>query len=73
VDADSELVHTVRSTASHVANVTKGSVLLHGKKAIVFANAGYQSANWRLVKSSASAGIHGQTDSTLTPSIKCRN
>ena len=41
VDADSGLVHTVRGTAGHVADVTEGNSLLHGEEAVVFADAGY--------------------------------
>jgi hypothetical protein len=47
VDADSGLVHTVRGTAGHVADVTEGSSLLHGEETVVFADAGYQGANKR--------------------------
>ena len=47
VDADSGLVHSVRGTAGHVADVTEGSSLLHGEEAIVFADAGYQGADKR--------------------------
>ena len=48
VDADSGLVHTVRGTAGHVADVTEGNSLLHGEEAVVFADAGYQGADKRL-------------------------
>ena len=48
VDAASGLVHTVRGTAGHVADVTEGNSLLHGEEAVVFADAGYQSADKRL-------------------------
>ena len=47
VDADSGLVHTVRGTAGHVADVTEGNSLLHGEEAVVFADAGYQGAEKR--------------------------
>ena len=47
VDADSGLVHSVRGTAGHVADVTEGSSLLHGEEAVVFADAGYQGADKR--------------------------
>ena len=47
VDADSGLVHTVRGTAGHVADVTQGNSLLHGEEAFVFADAGYQGADKR--------------------------
>ena len=48
VDAESGLVHTVRGTAGHVADVTEGHGLLHGEETAVFADAGYQGANERL-------------------------
>ena len=48
VDADSGLVHTVRGTAGHVADVTEGNSLLHGQETAVFADAGYQGAEKRL-------------------------
>lgn len=48
VDAVSGLVHTVRGTAGHVADVTEGNALLHGQETVVFADAGYQGANKRL-------------------------
>ena len=47
VDADSGLVHTVRGTAGHVADVTEGNSLLHGQETVVFADAGYQGADKR--------------------------
>ena len=47
VDADSGLVHTVRGTAGHVADVTEGNALLHGEESVVHADAGYQGANRR--------------------------
>ena len=47
VDADSGLVHTVRGTAGHVADVTEGNSLLHGEEAVVFAGTGYQGADKR--------------------------
>ena len=47
VDADSGLVHTVRGTAGHVADVTEGNSLLHGEERVVFADAGYQGADKR--------------------------
>ena len=47
VDADSGLVHTVRGAAGHVADVTEGNSLLHGKETVVFADAGYQGAGKR--------------------------
>ena len=39
VDANSVLVHTVRGTAGHVADVTEGNVLLHGEETVVHADA----------------------------------
>lgn len=42
VDADSGLVHTVRSTAAHVHVINEGNSLLHGQEQMVFADAGYQ-------------------------------
>ena len=47
VDASSGLVHTVRGTAGHAADVTEGNALLHGQEAVVFADAGYQGADKR--------------------------
>ena len=47
LDADSGLVHTVRGTAGHVADVTEGSGLLHGEETAVFADADYQGADKR--------------------------
>jgi len=57
VDADSGLVHTVRGTAGHVADVTEGNCLLHGDETVVFADAGYQGANKR---PDAKAGVRWQ-------------
>ena len=48
VDAAYGLVHTVRGTAGHVADVTEGNSLLHGEETVVFADAGYQGADKRL-------------------------
>ena len=39
VDADSGLVHTVRGTAGHVADVTEGNALLHGEETVVHVDA----------------------------------
>ena len=47
VDADSGLVHTVRGTAGHVADVAEGNTLLHGEETVVFADAGYQGVDKR--------------------------
>ena len=57
VDADSGLVHTVRGTAGHVADVTEGNSLLHGDETVVFADAGYQGADKR---PDAKAGVRWQ-------------
>ena len=48
VDAACGLVHTVRGTAGHVADVTEGNSLLQGEETVVFADAGYQGADKRL-------------------------
>ncbi len=42
VDADSGLVHTVRGTSGHVADVTEGNSLLHGQESVAYGDAGYQ-------------------------------
>ena len=42
VDADSGLMHTVRTTAGHVHDINEGNSLLHGQEQMVFANAGHQ-------------------------------
>ena len=47
VDAESGLVHTVIGTAANVNDVTRGHELLHGKEAVVYADAGYQGADKR--------------------------
>ena len=47
VDADSGLVHTVRGTAGHVADVSEGNALLHGEQTALFADAGYQGVDKR--------------------------
>ena len=39
VDANSGLVHTVRGTAGHVADVTEGNALLHGEETVVHVDA----------------------------------
>ena len=57
VDAASGLVHTVRGTAGHVADVTEGNSLLHGEETVVFADAGYQGADKQL---DAKAGVRWQ-------------
>ena len=48
VDANSGLLHTVRGTVGHEADVTKGNSLLHGDETVVFSDAGYQGADKRL-------------------------
>jgi len=47
VDADSGLVHTVRSTSGNVSDVVEANTLLHGEETDVFADAGYQGADKR--------------------------
>ena len=47
VGADLGLVHTVRGTAGHVADVAEGNTLLHGEETVVFADAGYQGVDKR--------------------------
>ena len=47
VDAESGLVHTVRSTAGHVNDVVEANSLLHGEESDAFGDAGYQGANKR--------------------------
>ena len=47
VDVDSGLVHTVRGTAGHVADVTEANALVHGQETIVNADAGNQGADRR--------------------------
>ena len=42
VDAESGLVHTVRSTAGHVNDVIEANSLLHGDESDAFGDAGYQ-------------------------------
>lgn len=41
VDAGSGLVHTIKATAAHVADIAMTSELLHGKELWVYADAGY--------------------------------
>jgi IS5 family transposase len=48
VDADSGLVHTVTTTAANEADVEVVEELLHGKEAVVHADAGYTGADKRL-------------------------
>ena len=42
VDADSGLVHTVRTTSGNVHDIVEANSLLHGQEQMVFADAGYQ-------------------------------
>lgn len=42
VDADSGLVHTVRTTSGNVHDINEANSLLHGQEQMVFADAGYQ-------------------------------
>ena len=48
VDADSGLVHTVTTTAANEADVEQIAELLHGKEAVVHADAGYNGAQTRV-------------------------
>ena len=70
VDADSGLVHTVCGTASHVADVTEGNALLHGKQTVVFADAGYQGADKRL---DANPSVRWQAALSMRSSIKSKS
>ena len=47
VDAESGLVHTVRTTAGNVNDVVEANSLLHGQEADGFGDAGYQGADKR--------------------------
>ena len=47
VDAESGLVHTVRTTAGNVNDVVEANSLLHGQEADAFGDAGYQGAGKR--------------------------
>ena len=47
VDAESGLVHTVRSTSGHVNDVVEANSLLHGEETEAFGDAGYQGADKR--------------------------
>ena len=47
VDAESGLVHTVRSTAGNVNDVVEANSLLHGEETDAFGDAGYQGAHKR--------------------------
>ena len=50
VDESTGLVHTVKSTAANVADVTQVDALLHGKEREVYADAGYIGADKRARK-----------------------
>jgi IS5 family transposase len=50
VDEATGLVHTVKSTAANVADVTQVDTLLHGKEREVYADAGYIGADKRAPK-----------------------
>jgi IS5 family transposase len=41
-DAESGLVHSVRGTAGHVADIAEGNTLLHGQESVAFGDAGYR-------------------------------
>lgn len=41
-DAESGLVHTVRSTSDNASNVTEDNSMLHGEESVAFGDAGYQ-------------------------------
>ena len=47
VDAESDLVHTVKATAANVSDVTEANALLHGEESDAFGDAGYQGAHKR--------------------------
>ncbi len=46
-DAESGLVHTVRTTSGNVHDVTEGNSLLHGDETVAFGDAGYQGVDKR--------------------------
>jgi transposase, IS5 family len=46
-DAESGLVHTVRTTSGNVHDVTEGNSLLHGEETVAFGDAGYQGVDKR--------------------------
>jgi IS5 family transposase len=46
-DADSGLVHTVRSTSGHVSDIAEANTLLHGQESVAFGDAGYQGVEKR--------------------------
>jgi IS5 family transposase len=46
-DAQSGLVHTVRTTSGNVHDVTEGNSLLHGEEVLAYGDAGYQGVDKR--------------------------
>jgi len=46
-DAESGLVHTVRTTSGNVHDVTEGNSLLHGEETLAYGDAGYQGIDKR--------------------------
>lgn len=48
VDADSGLVHTVKTTAANEADIEMADELLHGKETVVHADSGYTGADKRV-------------------------
>jgi IS5 family transposase len=46
-DAESGLVHSVRGTAGHVADIAEGNTLLHGQETVAFGDAGYRGIDKR--------------------------
>ena len=60
VDAASGLVHTLITTAAHVADIAKTAELLHGKEEIVYADAGYTGVEKRAEIQELNQDIHWQ-------------
>lgn len=58
VDAASGLVHTLVTTAAHVADIVKTPELLHGKEEIVYADAGYTGVEKRAKIQELNPNIH---------------
>lgn len=48
MDADSGLVHTVRTTPANEADIEEVAALLHGKEEVVYADSGYPGADKRV-------------------------
>ncbi len=65
VDADSGLVHSVIGTAANVSDVTQGLDLLHGKEAVVFADAGCH------LKGSEGDALYAVMCAAATTSVGC--